>query len=144
MSDSHIKRFERFLIVLRSTRSLTHHQENETLHCRSVTLLQRWIKVLIQPSNFKVSKLLSHFQHAPIIQNVINSDNLNEISEPDSEAFSIFLDTFFKELNVSSESATSKFSDIFFATLNETLEKVPKEDGDKFSSLLFANLPNEA
>merc|ERR1711976_48938 len=75
-----------------------------------------------------------------LIQNVINSDNLNEISEPDSEAFSIFLDTFFKELNVSSESATSKFSDIFFATLNETLEKVPKEDGDKFSSLLFANL----
>ena len=68
-------------------------------------------------------------------------DSLNEISAPDSEAFSIFLDAFFKELNVSSDSTTSPFSDILFATLNETLEKAPKEDGEKFSSILFANLP---
>ena len=53
----------------------------------------------------------------------------------------LFLDAFFKELNVSLDSTTSPFSDVLLATLNETLEKVPDENGEKFSSILFSNLP---
>ena len=68
-------------------------------------------------------------------------ENFNDNLTPDPEAFTVFLDVLFDQFNESGSSSTPKFTDILFATLNETLEKVPKEDGEKFSSLLFANLP---
>ena len=70
-------------------------------------------------------------------------ENVNDNLAPDPEAFTVFLDVLFDQFNESGSSSTPKFTDILFATLNETLEKVPKEDGEKFSSLLFANLPSK-
>ena len=70
-------------------------------------------------------------------------ENFNDNLAPDPEAFTVFLDVLFDQFNESGSSSTPKFTDILFATLNETLEKVPKEDGEKFSSLLFANLPSK-
>ena len=76
--------------------------------------------------------------------NVIDLDkNFNDNLAPDPEAFTVFLDVLFDQFNESGSSSTPKFTDILFATLNETLEKVPKEEGEKFSSLLFANLPSK-
>ena len=57
---------------------------------------------------------------------------------PDPEAFTVFLDVLFDQFNESGSSSTPKFTDILFATLNETLK-----EGEKFSSLLFANLPSK-
>ena len=75
---------------------------------------------------------------------VIDFDKkINDNSAPDPEAFTVFLDVLFDQFNESGSSSTPKFTDILFATLNETLEKVPKEDGENFSSLLFANLPTK-
>ena len=75
---------------------------------------------------------------------VIDFDkNFNDNLAPDPEAFTVFLDVLFDQFNESGSSSTPKFTDILFATLNETLEKVPKEEGEKFSSLLFANLPSK-
>ena len=68
-------------------------------------------------------------------------ENFNDNLAPDPEAFTVFLDVLFDQFNESGSSSTPKFTDILFATLNETL--VPKEDGEKFSSLLFANLPSK-
>ena len=75
---------------------------------------------------------------------VIDFDkDFNDNLAPDPEAFTVFLDVLFDQFNESGPSSMPKFTDILFATLNETLEKVPKEEGEKFSSLLFANLPSK-
>ena len=77
-------------------------------------------------------------------QSVIDSDSLNQ--NPNPEAFSVFLDALFRQLNGSSlvnPSMNFQFSDILFATLNDTLDNVNEGTGESFSSFLFENLPVE-
>ena len=117
----------------------TQNQEIETLQTTenivtSNTLVETPELLLVTPSSTVLETSTD----------VIDFDkNFNDNLAPDPEAFTVFLDVLFDQFNESGSSSTPKFTDILFATLNETLEKVPKEEGEKFSSLLFANLPSK-
>ena len=111
----------------------TQNQEIETL--------QTTENISTTNTPVETPELLLVTPSSTMLETSTNVIDFKDNSSPDPEAFTVFLDVLFDQFNESGSSSTPKFTDILFATLNETLENVPKEDGEKFSSLLFANLP---
>ena len=123
--------------------------EKTTIQNQEIKTLQTTENIVTTNTPVETPELLLVTPSSTVLEtstsiDVIDFDeNFNDNLAPDPEAFTVFLDVLFDQFNESGSSSTPKFTDILFATLNETLEKVPKEEGEKFSSLLFANLPSK-